>query len=155
MTIKERLIEYLQSDNYSKKTIEELSVFLNVDAYEFKDLVKALNELEEEGITYTTSKGFIHNAKKINIYLGKIKSVRKYSAICELKDGSCVTIYNENLSNAYLNDIVRVHVSKNDTAEVMDIISHSLWHSSPLNVTIGYNAPSKPSFLACVLAGSN
>ena len=127
MTIKERLIEYISQESYSKKTIEELSCLLSVDAYEFKDLVKAINELEEEGFTYTTSKGYIHNAEKINVYIGKIKSVRKYSAICELKDGSCVTIYNENLSNAYINDIVRVHVSKNETAEVMDIISHALW----------------------------
>ena len=128
MDIKERIIEYISSSDYTKKTASELSSLLNVDAFEFKDFVKAINELEEQGVTYTTNKGYIHNASKINVYLGKIKTVRKYSAICELNDGNCVTIYNENLSNAYLNDIVRVHVSKNDTAEVMDIISHALWH---------------------------
>ena len=99
MDIKERIIEYISSSNYTKKTASELSSFLNVDAYEFKDFVKALNELEEQGVTYTTNKGYIHNASKINVYIGKIKTVRKYSAICELKDGNCVTIYNENLSN--------------------------------------------------------
>ena len=128
MDIKERIIEYISSSDYTKKTASELSSLLNVDAFEFKDFVKAINELEEQGVTYTTNKGYIHNASKINVYLGKIKTVRKYSAICELNDGNCVTIYNENLSNAYLNDIVRVHVSKNDTAEVMDFISHALWH---------------------------
>ena len=127
MDIKEKIIEYISNESYSKKSASELALSLNVDAYEFKDFVKALNELEEKGITYTTSRGYIHLASKIDVYLGKIKAVKKYYAICELNDGSNVTIYNENLSNAYLNDIVRVHVSKNDTAEVMDIINHSLW----------------------------
>lgn len=127
MDIKDRIIEYISNESYSKKSASDLALSLNVDAFQFKDFVKALNELEEKGITYTTSKGYIHYASKIGIYIGKIKAVKKYYAICELNDGNNVTIYNENLSNAYLNDIIRVHVSKNDTAEVMDIINHSLW----------------------------
>lgn len=124
----EKIIKYISSEIYTKKTVEELSNALNVQALEFKDFVKAINELEEDGTIYITSKGYIHNAARIGVFLGKIKSVKKYSAICELKDGSTVTIYNENLENAYLNDIVRVHVNThNQTAEVMDVISHALW----------------------------
>ena len=125
--MKEKIINYISNDTYTKKTVEELSSALNVEALEFKDFIKAINELEDEGTIYITSKGFIHNASKINVYLGKIKTVKRYSAICELKDGSSVTIYNENLANAYLNDIVRVHVNNNQTAEVMDVINHALW----------------------------
>ena len=100
---------------------------LSVDALEFKDLIKAINLLEEEGVIYITNRGYIHNAAKINVFIGKIKTVKKYSAICELKDGTSVTIYNEHLKNAYINDIVRVHLNHDSTAEVMDIISHSMW----------------------------
>ena len=125
--MKNKILQYITSDNYSKKTIDELSCSLNVEPLEFKDFVKAINELEEEGIIYITNKGYIHDSKKVNIYIGKIKSVKRYSAICELKDGTTITIYNEHLANAYLNDIVRVHVNNNSTGEVMDIISHALW----------------------------
>ena len=125
--MKERIVQYITSDNYSKKTMDELSCSLNVDALEFKDFVKAINELEEEGIIYITNKGYIHDSKKVNIYIGKIKAVKRYSAICELNDGSSITIYNEHLANAYLNDVVRVHVNNNATGEVMEIISHALW----------------------------
>ena len=125
--MKEKIINYISSDKYSKKTVEEISTFLNILALEFKDYIKAINELEEEGLIYITNKGFVHYGPKVNIYVGKIKSIKKYSAICELKDGTNITIYNEHLDNAYLNDIVRVHISHNNTGEVMDIISHSLW----------------------------
>ena len=127
MDIKNKLLDYISSNNYSKENVNELSLSLNVDALEFKDFVKAINELEDEGIIYITSKGYVHNAKKIGVYIGKIKTVKRYSAICELNDGNSVTIYNEHLDNAYLNDIVRVHVNHDSTAEVMDIISHSMW----------------------------
>lgn len=125
--MKEKILNYINSSNYSKKTVDELAVLLNIEPLEFKDFIKTVNELEDEGIIYISHKGHIHDSKKVNIYLGKIKTLKKYSAICELKDGSLVTIYNEHLSNAYLNDIVRVHVSNDNTGEIMDVISHSLW----------------------------
>lgn len=99
--MKEKIINYISSDKYSKKTVEEISTFLNIQALEFKDYVKAINELEEEGLIYITNKGFVHYGPKVNIYVGKIKSIKKYSAICELKDGTNITIYNEHLDNAY------------------------------------------------------
>ena len=125
--MKDKIISYISSSSYRKETIDELSMSLSVDALEFKDLIKAINLLEEEGVIYITNRGYIHNAAKINVFIGKIKTVKKYSAICELKDGTSVTIYNEHLKNAYINDIVRVHLNHDSTAEVMDIISHSMW----------------------------
>ncbi len=127
MEIKEKILNYISSIEYNKENIDELSFSLNIDALEFKNFVKAINELEEEGILYITSKGFIHLAQKVNIFLGKVKSLKKYSAIIELNDGNRVVVYNEHLKNAYLNDKVRVHVNQDMTAEVMDILSHSLW----------------------------
>ncbi len=127
MKMKEKILKYLSSLEYGKENIEELSSSLSIDALEFKDFVKAINELEEEGMIYITSRGYIHLASKINIFLGKVKSLKKYSAVIELKDGNTVIVYNENLKNAYLNDEVRVHVNPDATAEVMDIIKHSMW----------------------------
>ncbi|MCI5746121.1 MAG: ribonuclease R [Erysipelotrichaceae bacterium] len=125
--MKEKIVEYISSSSYSKESIEELSLSLNVDALSFKEFVKAINELEDDGTCYVTSKGYVHYARKINIFLGVIKSYRKYSSICELNDGRTVTIYNENMKNAYVNDYVRVHVNKDDSAEVIDVLSHNLW----------------------------
>ena len=65
--MKNKILQYITSDNYSKKTIDELSCSLNVEPLEFKDFVKAINELEEEGIIYITNKGYIHDSKKVNI----------------------------------------------------------------------------------------
>lgn len=127
MEMKEKILNYINNDNYGKETVEQISCSLNVDAIEFKDFVKAINELDEQGLIYITNKGHVHDSKKVNVFIGKIKNVRKYSAVCELNDGNSITIYNENLSNAYLNDIVRVHVSHNGTGEVMEIINHALW----------------------------
>ena len=70
--MKNKILQYITSDNYSKKTIDELSCSLNVEPLEFKDFVKAINELEEEGIIYITNKGYIHDSKKVNIYSIKI-----------------------------------------------------------------------------------
>ena len=100
---------------------------LSVDALSFKDFVKAINELDDEGVIYITSRGYIHFASKINVFIGKVKTIKRYSAIVELKDGTCVTVYNEHLKNAYLNDVVRVHLNHDSTAEVMDIINHAMW----------------------------
>ena len=47
--MKNKIIEFISSDSYTKKTVEELSLSLNVSALEFKDFVKAINELEDEG----------------------------------------------------------------------------------------------------------
>ena len=125
--MKEKIVKYISSSSYNKENIDELSMSLSVDALSFKDFVKAINELEDEGVIYITSRGYIHYASKINVFIGKVKIVKRYSAIVELKDGSSVTVYNEHLKNAYLNDIVRVHLNNDSTAEVMDIISHSMW----------------------------
>ena len=79
--MKEKIINYISSDKYSKKTVEEISTFLNIQALEFKDYIKAINELEEEGLIYITNKGFVHYGPKVNIYVGKIKSIKKYYLI--------------------------------------------------------------------------
>ena len=44
MDIKDRIIEYISNESYSKKSASDLALSLNVDAYQFKDFVKALNE---------------------------------------------------------------------------------------------------------------
>ena len=82
MEIKEKIIEYINNDNYKKENIDELALSLNVSSIEFKNFVKAINELENEGIIYITNKGYIHNANKVNIYIGTIKSLKKYYGLC-------------------------------------------------------------------------
>ena len=54
-----KIIEYISSNSYGKENVNELSLSLNVDALEFKDFVKAINELEDEGVIYISSKGFV------------------------------------------------------------------------------------------------
>lgn len=125
--MKERILMHISDKKYEKKTVEELSFALNVSPLEFKDFIKAINELEQEGLVHISKKGYIHYAPNISIFIGKIKNVRKYSAICELKDGTSITIYNEDLLNAYIGDEVKVHINDNLTGEVIEILNHAMW----------------------------
>lgn len=127
MDLKEKIVNYISTNSYNKEKVDELFLSLSLENNLFKDFVKTINELDDEGVIYITNQGYIHNASKLNIFLGTIKNIKRYYAICELNNHELITIYNENLKNAYLNDYVRVHINKNDTGEVMDVLKHSLW----------------------------
>ena len=70
-------------------------------------------------------------ADKLNIFIGKIKSIKKYYAICLIKkefEEREIEIEKENLNNAYINDTVRVQLKSNNTGVVLNVLKHDLWH---------------------------
>lgn len=127
MDLKEKILQLIQSPDYQKMTINEIEKKIKVPLDSFTDFVKIINELEENGLIYMTSKGYIHDAERLNIYQGKIIALKKYFAICELVNGEKIHIENIHLKNAYLNDLVRVHLLKQDEGEVMDILRRNMW----------------------------
>jgi len=127
MEIKEKVLELVTNKDFTKKLPNELFSLLGLDDTFFKEYIKTINELEDECVIFISKNGYLHNASKLSIYRGTIKVVRRYSAICELDNGDRITIENENLDNAYTGDIVKVHVSKNQTGEIIDIIKRNMW----------------------------
>ena len=126
----DRLKKLLQSESYTKMTSLEISSFLGLQGQEHAILIKAINQLEEEGLIYISKNGYIHLSSKVNVYLGEIKNVRKYYAICKVhKDYEDieVEIPNDKLNNAYVKDIVRVMLTSNTTGQVLEIINRNMW----------------------------
>lgn len=127
MDLKEQFYRIIQDPNYQKMTVDEIEKKLNLTPIEFKELIKIINEFSDSGVIYITNKGYIHDAKRLNIYQGKIIALKKYFAICELNSGEKIHIENDKLKNAYLNDLVRVHLLKEDEGEIMDILKRNMW----------------------------
>ncbi len=125
----ERLKKLLQTDTYTKMTSLEISSFFGLSAKEHIDLIKAINQLEEEGYIYISKNGYIHMAKKLNIYLGEIKLIRKYYAICRINNENDmeIEIPIEKLHHAYIKDIVKVHLNSSKCGEVIEIVKRNMW----------------------------
>ena len=73
------------NDTTENLTINDLGKILNVDSSEFKQLIITINKLEDEGIIYISKTNHLFLADKLNIFIGKIKSIKKYYAICLIK----------------------------------------------------------------------
>lgn len=119
------------NDTTENLTINDLGKILNVDSSEFKQLIITINKLEDEGIVYISKNNHLFLADKLNIFIGKIKSIKKYYAICLIKkefEEREIEIEKENLNNAYINDTVRVQLKSNNTGVVLNVLKHDLWH---------------------------
>lgn len=129
-TMKNKII-YLLENKKENWTISQWAEYLQITAEEYKNFIKIINQLEEEGTVYISKNGNLFLAEKLNIYKGKIKSVKKYYATCVIQKGYDeieIEIEKENLNYAYQNDIVRVKLIDNHTGKVLEILSHDLWH---------------------------
>ncbi|TQS74779.1 ribonuclease R [Ornithinibacillus gellani] len=113
--MKERLLSYIQANSAGPLSVNELEAGLEIDSsVAFKELVKALNALEDTGEIVRTRKNRFGIPEKMNLIRGKIQMHKKGFAFLIPDDGdqSDVYIHPTDLASAMNNDKVLVRLEK-------------------------------------------
>ncbi|QKY69868.1 ribonuclease R [Lentibacillus sp. CBA3610] len=113
--MQERLHDYFKKHNDKPLAVDELEEALNLqDAVEFRELVKALNALEEAGELVRTRKNRFGLPEKMNLIRGRIQMHAKGFAFLIPDDEaqSDVYIHHSDLASAMNNDKVMVRIEK-------------------------------------------
>ncbi|MCG1026909.1 ribonuclease R [Virgibacillus halodenitrificans] len=113
----EKIRDYFKENGTKPLAVDELEEVLNIeDAVEFKELIKALNELEENGELVRTRKNRFGLPEKMNLIRGKIQMHAKGFAflIPDDPDQTDVYIHHSDLASAMNNDKVLVRLEKKD-----------------------------------------
>lgn len=113
----EKIRDYFKENGTKPLAVDELEEVLNIeDAVEFKELIKALNELEENGELVRTRKNRFGLPEKMNLIRGRIQMHAKGFAflIPEDPDQTDVYIHHSDLASAMNNDKVLVRLEKKD-----------------------------------------
>jgi len=113
--MKEKILTYFQQSGVKPLAVHELEEELNIEeAAQFKDLVIALNELEEAGELVRTRKNRFGLPEKMNLVRGTIQMHSKGFAflIPDDPDESDVYIHSSDLDSAMNKDRVLVRVEK-------------------------------------------
>ncbi len=116
--MKERILEFFKENDRKPLAVEEIEQELGIeDAVDFKELVKALNALEENGDLVRTRKNRFGLPDKMNLVKGKIQMHAKGFAflIPEDEDAKDVYIHANDLGSAMNNDKVLVRLEKTGT----------------------------------------
>ncbi|MEC5425343.1 ribonuclease R [Virgibacillus sp. C22-A2] len=115
--MKDRIRNYFKENGKKPLSVEELEEVLDIDdALEFKELVKALNELEDEGELVRTRKNRFGLPEKMNLVRGRIQMHAKGFAflIPDDEDQKDVYIHHSDLASAMNKDRVLVRLEKKD-----------------------------------------
>lgn len=113
----QRIRTYFQENDIKPLSVHELEEVLDVqDAVAFKELIKALNELEEAGELVRTRKNRFGLPKKMNLIRGRIQMHKKGFAflIPDDEDKEDVYIHHSDLASAMNKDKVLVRIEKRD-----------------------------------------
>src|SRR5699024_4563363 len=114
-TMQERVRNYFNEHSEKPLAVHELEEALELEqAVEFKELVKALNELEESGELVRTRKNRFGLPGKMNLVRGRIQMHAKGFAFLIPDDDaqSDVYIHHSDLASAMNNDKVMVRIEK-------------------------------------------
>ncbi|MUK89198.1 ribonuclease R [Ornithinibacillus sp. L9] len=113
----DRVRKYFKDHDRKPLAVHELEEELEIDdAVDFKELVKALNELEHQGELVRTRKNRFGLPKKMNLIRGKIQMHAKGFAflIPDDEEQSDVYIHHSDLASAMNNDRVLVRIEKSN-----------------------------------------
>src|SRR5690625_987937 len=113
--LKERLLNYFDENRTGPQSVQELEGELQIgDSVEFKELVIALNELEEAGQLVRTRKNRFGLPEKMNLVRGRIQMNKKGFAflIPDDEEHPDVYIHHSDLESAMNDDKVLVRLEK-------------------------------------------
>lgn len=109
--MEEKIIEVLSKDN-SALSIYELEAELGLDSVdELKELLKVLNNLEEEYKIYRTKKDKYMLFNNSNLKIGKLMSTKKGYGFVDIEGDEDVFVEQSNLNGAINNDQVVVEIT--------------------------------------------
>ncbi|HZG61662.1 MAG TPA: ribonuclease R [Anoxybacillus sp.] len=112
--LKERLLTFMRDEAYKPLTVQELEEAFQIeDASEFKELVKALVVMEEEGLIVRTRSNRYGVPEKMNLVRGKVTGHAKGFAFVVPEDPTLDDIFipPSELKNAMHGDTVLVRIS--------------------------------------------
>src|SRR5690606_17143556 len=115
----DKLREFFKTYDSKPLAVEELEEILEItDVVEFKELVKALNELEYNGELVRTRKNRFGLPEKMNLIRGRIQMHAKGFAflIPDDENETDVYIHHSDLASGMNNDRVLVRIEKQDIA---------------------------------------
>ncbi|HAX72948.1 MAG TPA: ribonuclease R, partial [Firmicutes bacterium] len=115
------VLELFGSSHYEAKTIEELVEYFQIEGAEgFKDFVKLMVQLEDEGIVIRTKKDRYHLARDLGFFKGILSMHSKGFGFVSIEEMDDVYISPEDLHGALHKDTVLVKLlpsSKGDSLE--------------------------------------
>ncbi|MGJ9457561.1 ribonuclease R [Oceanobacillus sp. CF4.6] len=115
--MKEKILHYFKESGTKPLAVDEIEKELGIDdAVEFKEVIKALNELENDGELVRTRKNRFGLPDKMNLVKGKVQMHAKGFAflIPEDEETKDVYIHANDLGSAMNNDKVLVRLEKAD-----------------------------------------
>lgn len=119
--LRNTVLELLGSSQYEAMTIDELVEYLQIEgADEFKEFVKLMVKLEDEGIVVRSKNDRYDLARDLGYYKGIISIHPKGFGFVEIDDMDDVYVRSEDLNGALHKDIVLVKIlpsSKGDSLE--------------------------------------
>ncbi|MFC4023789.1 ribonuclease R [Oceanobacillus longus] len=116
--MKEKILHFFKESGTKPLAVDEIEKELGIDdAVEFKEVIKALNELENDGELVRTRKNRFGLPDKMNLVKGKVQMHAKGFAflIPEDEETKDVYIHANDLGSAMNNDKVLVRLEKADT----------------------------------------
>ena len=129
---KQRILDYVNSDEYKLMTVKQIAVLFAVPKDEIKELEKIINKLETEGKIYIDDSKRICSLKKsakfVCKYEAKSKGFGFARVISENGNKQDIYISKENANGAFDNDIVLIdiiqpkEIGKNSEGKVVKII---------------------------------
>lgn len=116
-----KIIELLNQPDYQGLEVHEIASALNMNnAHEFKQLVKTLNQLEDDGKVVRSAKNHYFAPEKMGYYTGKVMMHARGFAFIDLgEDHEDVYVGEKNLNGALNGDLVQIEML-NDTKGVSD-----------------------------------
>ncbi|GGH76008.1 ribonuclease R [Pullulanibacillus pueri] len=118
--LKEKIIKYMDEVVSKPLTLTDLEEIFNITASDdFKDLVKTLNEMEEQGLIVRTRSNRYGLPEKMNLLRGKVQGHAKGFAFIIPDDANAKDVYvaQGDLNGAMNSDIVLVRVSEKSSGE--------------------------------------
>ena len=137
---KNKIIEYINSKEYTKMTAKQIAVIFGIPKEEYKVYEKILNSIEKDGYIYYDDSKRICKVDNVNIFACKYETksrsfgfgriIENDSNISSLNDDKDIYISRENSNGSYNNDIVLVKIvarpeGKNKEGKVLKIISRA------------------------------
>ena len=158
------VLELLESTTYEAMTMDELVDYFQIEGTEnFKEFVKLMVSLEEEGVVARSKKDRYHLAKELGFYKGIISVHAKGFGFVEIADMDDVYIASEHLKGALHQDTVLIKLrpcSEKESleGEVIQVLERGITELIGTYYEIkqvGYVKPDNPRYRATIAISKN
>lgn len=112
--IKESILEFLRRESYRPMSAEELAKAFQIDRKQIGEFLSIIDEMEEEGLIFKTSKEKYGLPEKMNLVIGKLQGHQKGFGFVIPDDEKLMDVFipAENINGAMHNDRVVARIVK-------------------------------------------